>query len=172
METIFLFIRLAEERKTAKLKFNMSKVTVLMLSIAFAAADAGRALATGEETATIEHLTRLEHKFAEAALAQDFATIEALLAPDFVGVNPYGMELSRAQVLDRMRSPDRRVTSLRHEKIRVRLFGDTAVVLAVTVVSGEDTGELVRGEFPYMRVWVKRQGRWLAVATQSSAMPP
>ena len=50
------------------------------------------------------------------------------------------------------------------------MFGDCAVVLAVTVVEGEHEGETVKGEFPYLRVWIWREGRWLAVATQSAGV--
>jgi ketosteroid isomerase-like protein len=130
----------------------------------------GSGLAAAEDEAAVEQLTRMEHQFAEAALERDISSLEKLLAPDFVGVDPRGTELTRAQVLANLQSPDRQITSLRHENVRVRLFGDTAVVLAVTVVRGEYNGQEVAGEFPYMRVWVKRQGEWRAIATQSSAM--
>jgi ketosteroid isomerase-like protein len=121
-----------------------------------------------EDAAAVEQITRLERQFAEAALRGDVASIEGLLAPEFVGVDPGGRELSRAQVLAEQKSPERTIEVLRHDNIRVRVFGDCAVVFAVTVMKGEYQGNSFAGEFPYMRVWIKRQGRWLAVATQSS----
>ena len=71
-------------------------------------------------------------------------------------------------MLDEQKSPDRRIEILRHDNIRVRVFENCAVVFAVTVMRGKYQGQAFAGEFPYMRVWIKRQGRWLAVATQSS----
>jgi ketosteroid isomerase-like protein len=121
-----------------------------------------------EEVASEDQITQLERQFAEAALRGDYAGIEGLLAPEFVGIDPSGRELSRAQVLAEQKSPERRIEVLRHDNIRVRMFGDCAVVFAVTVMKGTYQGNPFSGEFPYMRVWIKRQGRWLAVATQSS----
>lgn len=121
-----------------------------------------------EDAASANEITRLERQFAEAALRGDYASIGDLLAPEFVGVDPSGRELSRSQVLAEQNSPERRIDSLHHDDIRVRVFGDCAVVFAVTVMRGTSRGHAFAGEFPYMRVWIKREGRWLAVATQSS----
>jgi ketosteroid isomerase-like protein len=121
-----------------------------------------------DDSAAVEQITRLEHQFAEAALRGDYASIEGLLAPEFIGVDPSGRELSRSQVLAEQQSPDRRIEILRHDNIRVHMFEDCAVVFAVTVMRGKYQGQAFGGKFPYMRVWIKRQGRWLAVATQSS----
>ncbi len=123
---------------------------------------------TADDAVTVEQLTRLEHQFSRAALLGDRASVEDLLDPEFIGVDPGGRELNRADVLGDLQSPDRKIDSLRHENIRVRVFGDCAVVFAVTVMQGHYKDVPVAGEFPYMRVWIKRQGRWLAVATQSS----
>ena len=123
---------------------------------------------SGDAVST-DQITHLEHRFAEAALRGDIASIEGLLAPEFVGIDPNGRELSRSQVLAEQKSSDRQIEVLRHDNIRVRVFGDCAVVFAVTVMKGKYQGNVFAGEFPYMRVWIKRQGRWLAVATQSSS---
>ncbi|MCL4523587.1 MAG: nuclear transport factor 2 family protein [Acidobacteria bacterium] len=118
-----------------------------------------------------QQLVRIEGAFAEAALRHDAGALEAYITEDFVGVDVNGQRMDKAQVLARMQSQEMEITSLRHEDIRVRVFGDCAVATARTVVAGRYKGQETGGEFPYMRVWVKRQGRWQAVATQSSAIP-
>jgi hypothetical protein len=52
-----------------------------------------------EDQTVIELLTRMEHRFAEATLQGDYSSIEKLLAPEFVGVEPHGRELGRADKL-------------------------------------------------------------------------
>ncbi len=117
----------------------------------------------------VEHrLTDLEHAFALGAIGRDQALVESLLAPEFIGVDPRGNELTRADVLADLSSPARQIESLQHERIRVRCFGDCAVVFGVTVMTWRQESRSLRGEFPYMRVWIRRDGRWLAVATHSS----
>ncbi|MBI3483688.1 MAG: nuclear transport factor 2 family protein [Acidobacteria bacterium] len=124
-----------------------------------------------KETNVERQLIRIEGEFAEAAQRHDAGALERYIADDFVGVDVNGQHLNKAEVLARMAAREFEVTSLRHEDIRVRVFGDCAVATARTVVAGSYGGQDAGGEFPYMRVWVKRQGRWLAVATQSSAIP-
>lgn len=118
-----------------------------------------------------QQLIRMERELAEAATRGDVAMLERFTADDFIGIDHYGRELTKARILARFRSPDYEVESLRHEGIRVRVFGDCAVATARTVVKGRYKGQDVGGEFPYMRVWIRRQGRWQAVAAQSASIP-
>jgi ketosteroid isomerase-like protein len=62
--------------------------------------------------------------------------------------------------------------SIRHEDIRVRVFGDCAVVHAITVVKGRFRGADAGGRYRYIRVWARRAGKWQAVAGQSTTIVP
>lgn len=146
---------------------NLAGVFIALLSLASCA---GRP-EMEKESDVVKHIAQMEREFAEATLRRDVTALERNLADNFLGVDVNGQHLSKAEVLARAKSPDIELTSLRHEDIRVRVFGDCAVATARTVVAGRYKGQETGGEFPYMRVWVKREGRWLAVATQSSAIP-
>ncbi len=73
-------------------------------------------------------------------------------------------------MLDRFHIPDYQVLTLRHEEIRVHVFGDCAVATATTVLEARYKGQEISGRFPYTRVWLRRAGKWQAVFTQST--PP
>jgi len=118
-----------------------------------------------------EELTRIEAALPEAVLRRDTAALERVLADDFLGVNPVGKDLTRADVIAQITSPEAQWESLRHEDIRVRVFGDCAVVTARSVVKARHQGREASGRFRYLRVWVRRQGRWQAVAAQSTSIP-
>ena len=124
-----------------------------------------------QEGSVEQHIIQMEHEFADATLRRDASALEQHLADDFVGVDVSGQHLSKAEILARVKSPEIELTTLRHEDIRVRVYGDCAVVTARTVVAGRYKGQETGGEFPYLRVWVRQNGRWLVVATQSSAAP-
>jgi ketosteroid isomerase-like protein len=79
--------------------------------------------------------------------------------------------MTKAQILERNAVADYELEFLRHENIRVRVYGDCAVALARTVLKGRSKGQEFGGEYPYLRVWVKRNDRWQAVATQSTSVP-
>lgn len=93
-----------------------------------------------------------------------------LINSGFGGVDVFGRELSKDDVLERMASVGNLV-ELAHDDIRARRFDDCTVVTAVSVVGVEIDGEIVTKRFPYMRVWFKRDRGWVAVATQSSGIP-
>lgn len=116
-------------------------------------------------------LVRIEQQLAEATMRRAAAVYEHLMADDFIGIDHLGQELTKPQILARLDVTDYELASLTHENIRVRVFSDCAVATARTVMRGRFKGQDVSGEFPYLRVWIKRKGRWQAVATQSTMVP-
>ncbi len=119
-----------------------------------------------------QELTRLEREFGAAITASDTARLDRLMADDFQAINPQGRELTKADVLADLTSPDFEIDSLRNEDISVRVFGDTAVATARGVVRGLYKGQDASGQFRYTRVWVRREGRWQAVAAHANMLAP
>ena len=128
---------------------------------------------TGMERAQAdrEELEAVEREFPAALLRADAAYLASRTADDFRGLDAAGREITKADVLARLKSPDVKIESLKHEDVRVRVFGDCAVATARTVLRASHAGQDVSGVFPYMRVWVRREGRWQAVAAMSSSAP-
>lgn len=152
----------------------MTRTTILfaVLAASLLAVGQEKAQQAGQRRNAEQELVQLEGEIARAMARGDFDFLESVLADDFIGVNPRGEELTKAEVLARLRSPDYELESLQHQNIRARVLGDCAVVLARTVVKGRYRGEEAGGEFPYLRVWLWREGRWQAVAAQSTSLPP
>lgn len=115
-----------------------------------------------------QQLIQMERDLAQAVLRSDVAVMDRYTADDFVGVDSAGKEINKAQILARFQTPGAAIESIRHDDIKVRVFGDSAVATARTVVRGKAAGQEFAGEYPYMRVWIKRDGRWQAVAAMST----
>ena len=128
---------------------------------------------TGIERAEADKaaLEAVERDFPEAVLRGDAAFLARYTAVDFQGMDPAGRIVTRADILARLKASDVRIESLRHEDIRVRVFGDCAVSTARTVLRASHGSEDASGVFPYMRVWIRREGRWQAVAALSMSLP-
>lgn len=110
------------------------------------------------------YIKESESKWAEAGVKHDTATIERILADDFVGVAPDGSFYDKAKEIADTRENGEMVSNHANE-VKVRLFGDTAV--AQGSESWEKrTGEPRRGKYVWTDTWVRRNGRWQIVAAE------
>ena len=115
------------------------------------------------------HLRDIEEQLAKAWVAGDRAFIEQVLADDWRVTDLTGRVLTKAQVLEEaFAANDRRVVSMRITGIGVRAFGDWAIVTGRTDAAGEYLGEAVTVTLRFTDVFVKRDGRWQAVASQAT----
>lgn len=55
--------------------------------------------------------------------------------------------------------------------VQVRIFGDTAVVMGSDDESSAAMGKSTTGHYTWTDVWVRRNGRWQAMASQMTIAP-
>jgi ketosteroid isomerase-like protein len=113
-------------------------------------------------------ILKLENDWAAAMRARDFKALEAILAEDWILNGPFGT-FTRAQNLADLKSGDYRIESLTapHD-MKVRFFGDVALVTGAGEEKSSWKGKDTSGNWVWMDVWVKRHGKWQAVASQVS----
>jgi len=115
----------------------------------------------------------IERDWAQALMKADMATLERLVAPDWILVSPGGQKQSRVEAMDEIRSGVMKFASMTPSDIEVRVFGDTAIVTGRSMDKGTYKGQDVSGEYRFTDVFVKRDGRWQAVSTHvTRVMPP
>jgi uncharacterized protein (TIGR02246 family) len=113
-------------------------------------------------------IRNLEQEVAAATERNDAAALEPLMAPDFVFVNPAGRILTREQFLDNMRTGRLRNTSYKSSDMKVRIYGPAAVVTYQSDVAGTSGLQSISARRIRSTMLVKRGGRWLIVAQQST----
>jgi ketosteroid isomerase-like protein len=113
----------------------------------------------------------LEREVGNALARGDGDALRRFFADDFIGINPMSIEMTRADVLAQIVSPDYEPESIVNEVLRVRTFGDVAVVTARGTAKGWYKGQRADMVFLYTRVWVNRSGLWQAVASHASQVP-
>jgi hypothetical protein len=106
-------------------------------------------------------------------MAHDTAFFTRVIAPDFHGTADSGKTFGRAEVIRDAADTTVQMRDLHDEERQVRIYGGGTV----GVVMGHGRWTLEKGERPgqysgrYTEVWVKRDGRWQAVAGHYSAIP-
>jgi ketosteroid isomerase-like protein len=113
----------------------------------------------------------LDQTRVRALVQNDLKQLDALLADDLVYVHADAGVESKSEFLNRLRSGSLRYRSIEPADVRVRMYGNTAVVtgrshMAVTN-AGADREFVVR----YTAVYAASSGRWQLVSWQTTRIP-
>ena len=110
-----------------------------------------------------------ENRWANAYAKRDTATIEAMVADDYVGVNSKGKIQSRRAMLGEVKGNKETYTSEKNERLDVHMYGPSVAVVIVTArEKGTDKdGKAFDRTFRFTDTWVERNGQWQCVASQA-----
>jgi ketosteroid isomerase-like protein len=123
----------------------------------------------GGKAGVEQALMQMERDWTEAGLKKDAATLDKILADDWVGQGPTGVA-TKAEALADLKSGDNKYESMTLGDMKVRVFGDTAVVTGSDDEKSSYKGKDTSGHYTWTDVYVKRQGRWQAAASQGTRM--
>ena len=112
-----------------------------------------------------EELLKLEKEFAEAIVRNDLESIGRLVTDDWIIIDPNGEIVDRPRFFEVIKSGALTHDTMESEDFRVRVYGDTAVVSAVTRSKGQFMGQEFSAQERATDVFVKRDGRWQCVLT-------
>jgi hypothetical protein len=113
-----------------------------------------------------EVLRALDQGCAQAMVQRNLEVLELIEADEFTFTTPDGTIMTKAQDLETIRSGDIVYDSLTLEDVKVKVFGDAGVVTGRALVKGRYKTFDISGAYRYTVTFVKRQGRWQAVASQ------
>jgi ketosteroid isomerase-like protein len=119
-------------------------------------------------------LAKMERDWADALVKGDVAFTEGILADDYVGTTFDGRRITKARNLDELRSGAFKSESMVVDGIRVRVFGDTAVVTLDQSEKSQFQGKDISGRSMWTDIFMRRGGRWQIVANHGSRVdePP
>ncbi len=112
----------------------------------------------------------LESQRAQALLKADTVALSQLVADDFVEISRLGTLRTKADNMREIANGTLRLTSVRYDSLSVRIYGDVAVLQGIADNTGTFRGFPFTGKIRYTRVFVRRDGRWRAVAMQQTSM--
>ena len=114
-----------------------------------------------------QELKNLERQWEEALTRRDAAMLDRLMADDYVLTTVRGEVVNKARVLEEIKAAN--VTAkVQNTETAVRVYGDTAVVTGLVLISGRFNNQDVSTQSRYMKIYVKRKGRWQVVAAQAT----
>ena len=118
-----------------------------------------------------EELLKMENEFAEAIVRNDLEGIGGLVADDWIIIEPDGGIVDRKRFFEVIKSGALTHEMMESEDLRVRVYGDSAVVTAVTWAKGKFMGQEFSTQERATDVFVKCEGRWRCVLTHLTRLP-
>ena len=118
-----------------------------------------------QRMAAEEELLKLEKEFTEAIVRNDLESIGRLVTDDWIIIDPKGEIVDRARFFEVIKSGTLSHEMMESQDFRVRVYGDSAVVTAVTRTKGKFMGQEFSTRERATDVFVKRDRRWQCVLT-------
>ncbi|HEV2200809.1 MAG TPA: nuclear transport factor 2 family protein [Bryobacteraceae bacterium] len=117
-------------------------------------------------------LIQMERDWSQADVKKDAAALNRILAEDWIGIDFQGTILTKAQVLRQvgLHSEATATESTELGEMKVRIYGNTAVVSGTEIEKSEYKGHDSSGKYVWTDVFVLRKGRWQAVSSQSTRL--
>jgi ketosteroid isomerase-like protein len=119
-----------------------------------------------------QELVQIERDWCTALMKKDAATLSRILADDYAGVGSRGTPSNKAGDLADLKDSNV-LSACVDDNVKVRVYGDTAVVMAHGRRSGTYKGAPFKDrEIYYTDVFVRRSGQWQCVASEGTPAAP
>ena len=122
--------------------------------------------------AVVEKILALEEERNQAILHGDAAALERMTADDYTFITLRGELRTKAQVLANFKGGLAKYDSRTISDLKVRVYGNTAVVTGRAIQQGMENGKDYSGDYWFTRVYVNQGGNWKTVALQTTLIQP
>jgi ketosteroid isomerase-like protein len=117
-------------------------------------------------------ILQIERDIMAAIKNKDAATLEPLLADDFIYRTHFGAEANKAEFLRSIASFPVEILAIRGEELKVNVYGETAVLTGVQLAEARTPeGAAEESAVAFTDVFVKLEGRWLMVLAYGVELP-
>jgi len=118
-----------------------------------------------------DQIKKMETARAAAVVKGDMDLLDKETSDDYTLINMNGQMSDKAQMIGAFKSGQSKLTVDEISDMKVRVYGDTAVVTGKVTVKGMMGGKDATGQAMFTRVYVKKGGHWQSVALQQTRIP-
>ena len=146
----------------------MKYLLILTLALAMPIfARAAEAASSADDRAAI---TKLEQEWPAAFVKKDTAKMLSMGTPDCWFTTPNGQIISLKDFVANVKSGAYTVQSMHIDDLKVRIYGDVAVVFGLETEKSKYKGKNASGQYRFVDTWLKRNGQWLCAASANTAV--
>ncbi len=115
-----------------------------------------------------ETVKQLERDWMDAAKAGDVGKLSQIIADDWMSIEYDGKKESKQSMLADAKSGTAKIESFEFGPMDVKVLGGVAVVQGSDTEKSSTHGKDTSGKWVWMDVFVKRNGNWVVVRSQSA----
>ena len=119
-----------------------------------------------------DEIKSLEQERNKAILNGDAAALDRMTAEDYTFITLRGELRTKSEIVKGFQSGSFKYESREISDLKVRVYGNTAVVTGRSNQKGAENGKDYSGDYRFTRVYVRKNGRWLTVALQTTLIKP
>lgn len=124
------------------------------------------------QNAEIEkQILELERGRLKAMIDADAGALDAVLSDDLTYIHTTTKEDSKKSLMENLESGNLSYKSMDTDGVKVRIYGDAAVVTGSAAIKVSSGGRLLEFGILFTDVYAKQNGRWQMVAWQSTRKP-
>jgi uncharacterized protein (TIGR02246 family) len=121
---------------------------------------------TAKSPSVAQSVKQLEHDWVDAAKAGDTDKLGQILADDWTSLGYDGSKATKESLLAAMKSGAQKLESFEFGPMDVKVLGSVAVVQGSDTEKSTTGGKDSSGQYAWTDVFVKRDGKWVAVRSQ------
>jgi ketosteroid isomerase-like protein len=111
-------------------------------------------------------LIKIQHEWADARLKCDSSFPQRIEAEDFTVVWFDGRIVNKEEDVQSYESDDAVFTEFKIEDLKVRFYGDTAIVIGQGSITARTKTQDLSGKYVWTDTFVRNRAEWKAVASQ------
>jgi ketosteroid isomerase-like protein len=119
-----------------------------------------------------DQIKKMEKDRAAAVVKGDVATLEKLTSDDYILINANGQLSDKPTTMNNIKTGNIKLTTNDLSDLKVRVYGNTAVVTGKSDAKGSIGGRELKGPVMFTRVYVKKDGKWQSVSFQQTPIAP
>jgi hypothetical protein len=124
-----------------------------------------------ERNAEMDELKQIENDWVGAQKAKDGDKLGEILDDRWAGIGTDGKSTTKAEAVAHLKMTGYSLESIEMGPMRVRIFGNMAVVTGTDTEKSSEAGKDTSGKYVWTDVFIKRDGKWKAVASQDTKLP-
>ena len=113
-----------------------------------------------------QHIRRLNDEWVKALVRRDGETLNRIMADDFILTYPLEGD-DKADFIGEVTSGNLKIEHLSREQVSVRVFGQTAILMARDAATWLYHGREISGHYKVIMIYTLRDGHWQLCAAQA-----